>query len=199
MVRMVTVTPPSKAEAEVVDLVSALIRFDTSNTGEPETTKGEAECARWVAEQLEEVGYTTEYVEAGAPGRGNLFARLEGAEPRPRRPAAARAPRRGARRGVGLERASVLRRGRGRLRVGPRRGRHEGHGRHDDRGRPALQTRRDRAAAGSGVRVRLRRGGRREIRLRMAGRQPAGSLRRRHRGGRRGGRLLADDSAPRRR
>jgi acetylornithine deacetylase/succinyl-diaminopimelate desuccinylase-like protein len=78
---MVTVTPPSNAEAEVVDLVSALIRFDTSNTGEPETTKGEAKCARWVAEQLEEVGYTTEYVEAGAPGRGNLFARLEGANP----------------------------------------------------------------------------------------------------------------------
>ncbi len=66
---------------EVVDLVSALIRFDTSNTGEPDTTKGEAECARWVAEQLEEVGYTTEYIEAGAPGRGNLFARLKGADP----------------------------------------------------------------------------------------------------------------------
>jgi acetylornithine deacetylase/succinyl-diaminopimelate desuccinylase-like protein len=77
---MVTVTGPSKPEAEVVDLVSALIRFDTSNTGEPETTKGEAECARWVAEQLEEVGYECEYVEAGAPGRGNLFARLEGAD-----------------------------------------------------------------------------------------------------------------------
>ena len=81
MVRMVTVTGPSNAEAEVVDLVSALIRFDTSNTGEPETTNGEAECARWVAEQLEAVGYTTEYVEAGGPGRGNLFARLEGANP----------------------------------------------------------------------------------------------------------------------
>ena len=63
---------------EVVDLVSALIRFDTSNTGDPETTKGERECAQWVAEQLEEVGYETEYVEAGAPGRGNVFARLNG-------------------------------------------------------------------------------------------------------------------------
>src|SRR5258705_4918961 len=80
MVRMVTVTPPSNAEAEVVDLVSALIRFDTSNTGESDTTKGEAECARWVAEQLEEVGYTTEYIEAGAPGRANVFARLAGAD-----------------------------------------------------------------------------------------------------------------------
>jgi acetylornithine deacetylase/succinyl-diaminopimelate desuccinylase-like protein len=34
-----------------------------------------------VAEQLEEVGYETEYIEAGALGRGNLFARLEGADP----------------------------------------------------------------------------------------------------------------------
>ncbi|MDX1881684.1 M20/M25/M40 family metallo-hydrolase [Mycolicibacterium sp. 141076] len=73
-----TVTAP---EDEVVDLVSSLIRFDTSNTGEPETTKGEEDCARWVAEKLREVGYTTEYVEAGAPGRGNLFARLKGADP----------------------------------------------------------------------------------------------------------------------
>ena len=62
----------------MVDLVSTLIRFDTSNTGDPETTKGERECAQWVAEQLEDVGYETEYVEAGAPGRGNVFARLNG-------------------------------------------------------------------------------------------------------------------------
>jgi len=68
-------------EDEVVDLVSSLIRFDTSNTGEAETTKGEEDCARWVAEKLREVGYTTEYVEAGAPGRGNVFARLKGADP----------------------------------------------------------------------------------------------------------------------
>ncbi|MUM08154.1 MULTISPECIES: M20/M25/M40 family metallo-hydrolase [unclassified Mycolicibacterium] len=68
-------------EDEVVDLVSSLIRFDTSNTGDPATTKGEEDCARWVAEQLREVGYTTEYVEAGAPGRGNVFARLAGADP----------------------------------------------------------------------------------------------------------------------
>jgi acetylornithine deacetylase/succinyl-diaminopimelate desuccinylase-like protein len=66
---------------EVVEFVSELIRFDTSNTGELETTQGEAECARWVADQLEEVGYRCEYVESGAPGRGNVFARLAGAEP----------------------------------------------------------------------------------------------------------------------
>ena len=66
---------------EVVGLVSALIRFDTSNTGELETTKGEAECAQWVAEQLREAGYSPEYLESGAPGRGNVFARLPGADP----------------------------------------------------------------------------------------------------------------------
>ena len=65
---------------EVVGLVSRLIRFDTSNTGDPLTTKGEAECARWVATQLDEVGYQTEYLEAGAPGRGNVFVRLPGAD-----------------------------------------------------------------------------------------------------------------------
>jgi acetylornithine deacetylase/succinyl-diaminopimelate desuccinylase-like protein len=78
VVRMVTVTGPVD---EVVGLVSELIRFDTSNTGDLETTKGEAECAHWVAAQLAEVGYETEYVEAGAPGRGNVVARLAGADP----------------------------------------------------------------------------------------------------------------------
>ena len=66
---------------EVTEIVSTLIRFDTSNTGDPDTTKGEAECARWVAAQLEEAGCTTEYVESGAPGRANVFVRLAGADP----------------------------------------------------------------------------------------------------------------------
>lgn len=69
-----------EAVREVVGLVSALIRFDTSNTGEPDTTKGEAECARWVAGQLREVGYEPVYLESGAPGRGNVFVRLPGAD-----------------------------------------------------------------------------------------------------------------------
>jgi acetylornithine deacetylase/succinyl-diaminopimelate desuccinylase-like protein len=65
---------------DVVEVVSRLIRFDTTNTGEPETTLGEAECAQWVAEQLADVGYQPEYLESGAPGRGNVFARLKGAD-----------------------------------------------------------------------------------------------------------------------
>ncbi|MGC5259088.1 M20/M25/M40 family metallo-hydrolase [Gordonia sp. DT218] len=69
---------PDRAVDEVVDIVSRLIRFDTTNTGEADTTKGEEECAKWVAQLLEEVGYTTQYVESGRPGRGNIFARLPG-------------------------------------------------------------------------------------------------------------------------
>ncbi|KUI29606.1 hypothetical protein AU196_04615 [Mycobacterium sp. IS-1742] len=75
---MVVVTGPAD---EVVELVSSLIRFDTSNTGDPATTKGEGDCARWVQAQLTEVGYECEYLDAGAPNRGNVFARLPGADP----------------------------------------------------------------------------------------------------------------------
>ncbi|OBI69845.1 hypothetical protein A5706_10120 [Mycobacterium sp. E796] len=71
---------PSNRFDDVVEVVSKLIRFDTTNTGEPETTRGEAECAQWVAEQLQDVGYLPQYVESGAPGRGNVFARLPGAD-----------------------------------------------------------------------------------------------------------------------
>lgn len=72
--------PPTSAHDDVVDVVSRLIRFDTTNTGEPETTRGEAECAQWVAERLQEVGYLPQYIESGAPGRGNVVARLKGAD-----------------------------------------------------------------------------------------------------------------------
>ena len=65
MVGKVTVTEPVD---EVVDLVSALIRFDTSNTGELETTKGEADCARCALpdrlDRLNELGDT----DATTPG-----------------------------------------------------------------------------------------------------------------------------------
>src|SRR5699024_11988498 len=47
---------------------------------QPETTRGEHEAAQWVRARLEEAGYTATYVESGAPGRANVFARLEGAD-----------------------------------------------------------------------------------------------------------------------
>ncbi|TDV43679.1 M20/M25/M40 family metallo-hydrolase [Actinophytocola oryzae] len=68
------------AQDEAVELTSELIRIDTTNTGEPETTVGERAAAEYVIAKLEEVGYETTYVESGAPGRGNVFARLSGAD-----------------------------------------------------------------------------------------------------------------------
>lgn len=72
---------PSSAEAEVVALASDLIRIDTTNTGHPETSAGEQAAAEYVAEKLGEVGYEVTYVESGQRKRGNVIARLAGADP----------------------------------------------------------------------------------------------------------------------
>ncbi|GAA1288981.1 M20/M25/M40 family metallo-hydrolase [Saccharothrix xinjiangensis] len=69
------------AQDEVVSLASELIRIDTTNTGDAATLVGERAAAEWVAEKLSEVGYETTYVESGAKGRGNVIARLQGADP----------------------------------------------------------------------------------------------------------------------
>ena len=71
----------SAAELEVVELCADLIRFDSVNTGDPETIgDGEARCALFIQEKLAEVGYETTYIES-VPGRGNVIARLAGADP----------------------------------------------------------------------------------------------------------------------
>lgn len=62
-------------------MTSELIRIDSTNTGELDSTVGERAAAEYVAEKLAEVGYETTYVESGAPGRGNVIARLAGADP----------------------------------------------------------------------------------------------------------------------
>ncbi|MBB5157603.1 M20/M25/M40 family metallo-hydrolase [Saccharopolyspora phatthalungensis] len=70
-----------RAEDEVVGLASDLIRIDTTNTGDPETLVGERVAAEFVAGKLSEVGYDVTYVESGDhPGRGNVVARLPGAD-----------------------------------------------------------------------------------------------------------------------
>jgi acetylornithine deacetylase/succinyl-diaminopimelate desuccinylase-like protein len=71
----------TSAEDEVVELTSDLLRIDTTNTGDPATVVGERVAAEYVAEKLAEVGYETTYVESGAKGRGNVIARLPGADP----------------------------------------------------------------------------------------------------------------------
>jgi acetylornithine deacetylase/succinyl-diaminopimelate desuccinylase-like protein len=77
----VTELPTMVAEDEAVAMTSELIRIDTTNTGELETTVGERVAAEYVAGKLAEVGFDTTYVESGAPGRGNVIARLPGADP----------------------------------------------------------------------------------------------------------------------
>ncbi|MEV6931325.1 M20/M25/M40 family metallo-hydrolase [Dactylosporangium sp. NPDC051485] len=71
---------PSTAADEVAALTSDLIRIDTTNTGDPATLAGERVAAEYVAEKLAEVGFEPHYVESG-PGRGNVVARLAGADP----------------------------------------------------------------------------------------------------------------------
>lgn len=66
------------ARDNVVEYVQTLIRFDTTNTGDLATTRGEEPAALWVRDRLEEVGYECELVESGAPGRLNVFTRLKG-------------------------------------------------------------------------------------------------------------------------
>ncbi len=69
-----------RAEDEVVTLCSELIRFESVNTGEPESIgDGEAQAARYIEQKLQEVGYETFYVES-VPGRGNVICRLPGAD-----------------------------------------------------------------------------------------------------------------------
>jgi acetylornithine deacetylase/succinyl-diaminopimelate desuccinylase-like protein len=65
----------------VVKLTSELIAIDTTNYGDLETPGTEQPAAEWVAAKLAEAGYEITYLESGGRGRGNVFARLEGADP----------------------------------------------------------------------------------------------------------------------
>jgi acetylornithine deacetylase/succinyl-diaminopimelate desuccinylase-like protein len=65
---------------EVVDLCRDLLRIDTTNTGDPQTTVGERAAAEYVAAKLAEVGLTPAVVES-APGRTSVVARYPGADP----------------------------------------------------------------------------------------------------------------------
>jgi acetylornithine deacetylase/succinyl-diaminopimelate desuccinylase-like protein len=67
--------------AEVVALASDLIAIDTTNLGDPDVPGTERAAAEYVAAKLAEVGYELTYVESGARGRGNVIARLPGADP----------------------------------------------------------------------------------------------------------------------
>jgi acetylornithine deacetylase/succinyl-diaminopimelate desuccinylase-like protein len=73
-------TSAERAGAEVVQICQDLIRMDTTNTGDTETSAGERTAAEYVAEKLAEVGLEPVLRES-APGRTSVVARFPGADP----------------------------------------------------------------------------------------------------------------------
>jgi acetylornithine deacetylase/succinyl-diaminopimelate desuccinylase-like protein len=67
------------AAAEVTGICRDLLRIDTTNTGDPDTTVGERVAAEYVAAKLDEAGISYEMHES-APRRANLVARIPGAD-----------------------------------------------------------------------------------------------------------------------
>ncbi len=65
---------------EVVDLCRDLLRIDTTNTGDNDTSAGERRAAEYVAEKLAEVGVES-VIHESAPGRANVVARIPGTDP----------------------------------------------------------------------------------------------------------------------
>jgi acetylornithine deacetylase/succinyl-diaminopimelate desuccinylase-like protein len=65
---------------EVVALCRDLIRIDTTNTGDDDTTVGERAAAEWVAACLDEVGVES-HLRESLPGRTSLVARIPGTDP----------------------------------------------------------------------------------------------------------------------
>ncbi|GLZ79133.1 peptidase M20 [Actinorhabdospora filicis] len=72
--------PHPSAEDEVVEICRDLLRIDTTNTGDNDTSAGERVAAEYVAEKLAEVGLEPVIVES-ARGRASVICRYEGADP----------------------------------------------------------------------------------------------------------------------
>jgi acetylornithine deacetylase/succinyl-diaminopimelate desuccinylase-like protein len=72
-----TATPLSGAQDEVAELLSELIRIDTTNTGATATSKGERQAAEWVAATLDEAAIDS-VIHESERGRASLVARIPG-------------------------------------------------------------------------------------------------------------------------
>ncbi|WP_433076593.1 M20/M25/M40 family metallo-hydrolase [Dactylosporangium sp. CA-052675] len=68
------------AADEVIEICRDLLRIDTTNTGDLDTSTGERVAAEYVAEKLAEVGFQPEIYES-EPGRASVVARFEGEDP----------------------------------------------------------------------------------------------------------------------
>ena len=66
---------------DVVTLTQELIRIDTSNWGESEETKGEAEAAEYCAERLREAGWDPEVIVTTGDARRAVALRIPGSDP----------------------------------------------------------------------------------------------------------------------
>ena len=70
-----------RLHSEAVAITADLVAIDSTNTGDAATiADGETRVCRRIAEYLDEVGISSELVES-VPGRGSLFARVEGSDP----------------------------------------------------------------------------------------------------------------------
>ncbi len=67
--------------ADVVQLCRDLIRIDTTNTGHPDDTVGEALAAEYVEAVLREAGYEPERFQTSAPDRQGVHLRIPGTDP----------------------------------------------------------------------------------------------------------------------
>ncbi|MBA3368178.1 MAG: M20/M25/M40 family metallo-hydrolase [Geodermatophilaceae bacterium] len=74
---MATSAHPQTARDEVVELCSDLIRIDTTNTGDTDTSAGERVAAEYVAGKLDEIGLETTILES-TKNRASVVARIAG-------------------------------------------------------------------------------------------------------------------------
>ena len=74
---MATAPQSQTARDEVVELCSDLIRIDTTNTGDTETSAGERVAAEYVAGKLDEIGLETTILES-TKNRASVVARIAG-------------------------------------------------------------------------------------------------------------------------
>ncbi len=179
--------------AEVVELCRDLIRIDTTNYGDQDGPRG-AEGGRVRRRAARRGGHRGPALRVRARARTSLVANWGGTTGAPLLlhghldvvPAAAE----------DWQVRPVLRRDPRRLRLGPRRGRHEGLRRDAALGRPGADPRRARAGAADRALLHRRRGGRRPQGRRVPGPQPPRRARGLHRGGRRGRWLQCHDPRP---
>src|SRR6476646_2669677 len=71
--------PLANAQDEVAELLSDLIRIDSTNTGDTSTSAGERAAAEWVSGKLADVGIDSEIHESER-GRASLVARIPGTD-----------------------------------------------------------------------------------------------------------------------